>query len=197
MWRALCSLLLLLPLMLGCGEEEAITPPNLAADVEALRLVMIQDPAHQPLEEMERVAQDRPYEAARLLRTGVIPAAERQLARAEAVSVRTDEGGQLKRRLARAYRDRVGALRDYREVLEDGARDPDALMAALRAQSSADRAVLEHALACSFYGPEDTLRKGMQAFVERTGADELIVTAPIHDPAARLRSFELAAAAAA
>jgi len=143
MWRALCSLLLLLPLMLGCGEEEAITPPNLAADVEALRLVMIQDPAHQPLEEMERVAQDRPYEAARLLRTGVIPAAERQLARAEAVSVRTDEGGQLKRRLARAYRDRVGALRDYREVLEDGARDPDALMAALRAQSSADRAVLD------------------------------------------------------
>ncbi len=61
----------------------------------------------------------------------------------------------------------------------------------------ADRAVLDHALDCSFSGPEDALRRGMQAFVERTGADELIVTAPIHDPAARLRSLELAAAAAA
>jgi hypothetical protein len=36
----------------------------------------------------------------------------------------------------------VAALEQYRDVLEGGAADPEALMAALHAQSDADRAVL-------------------------------------------------------
>ena len=35
----------------------------------------------------------------------------------------------------------------------------------------------------------------MQAFIERTGADELMITSQIFDHAARLRSFEIAAEA--
>ncbi|HEX8537891.1 MAG TPA: LLM class flavin-dependent oxidoreductase, partial [Cystobacter sp.] len=56
-----------------------------------------------------------------------------------------------------------------------------------------ERARLEHALACSFVGTPATVRQGLERFIQRTGADELMVTAQIHDHAARLRSFELAA----
>ena len=42
-------------------------------------------------------------------------------------------------------------------------------------------------------GLDDT---GIAAFAARTGADELILTGQIYDHAARLRSFEIAAAAA-
>ena len=39
------------------------------------------------------------------------------------------------------------------------------------------------------------MRRGLEAFIARTGADELMVTAQIYDHQARLRSFELTAAA--
>jgi alkanesulfonate monooxygenase SsuD/methylene tetrahydromethanopterin reductase-like flavin-dependent oxidoreductase (luciferase family) len=42
-------------------------------------------------------------------------------------------------------------------------------------------------------GSPDTVRRGLQAFVERTGADEIIVTGQIFDHAARLRSFRIMA----
>lgn len=42
-------------------------------------------------------------------------------------------------------------------------------------------------------GPPATVREGIQAFVARTAVDELIITASMHDHAARLRSFELVA----
>ena len=48
------------------------------------------------------------------------------------------------------------------------------------------------ALACSAVGSPATVREGVRAFVERHRPDELILTANIHDPDARLRSFELA-----
>jgi luciferase family oxidoreductase group 1 len=54
-------------------------------------------------------------------------------------------------------------------------------------------AVLRHALACSVVGGPETVRRGLGEFVARTGADELMVTAQIHDHAARLRSFEILA----
>ncbi|HEY8426736.1 MAG TPA: LLM class flavin-dependent oxidoreductase, partial [Sandaracinaceae bacterium] len=60
----------------------------------------------------------------------------------------------------------------------------------------AERAILEHVLACSFVGSRETVRRGLEAFVARTGADELIVSAQIFDHAARLRSFEITAEAA-
>jgi hypothetical protein len=35
--------------------------------------------------------------------------------------------------------------------------------------------------------------RGLEAFVAQTGADELMIASQIHDHAARLRSYELAA----
>jgi luciferase family oxidoreductase group 1 len=58
-----------------------------------------------------------------------------------------------------------------------------------------DRAMLEQTLACSVVGSPETVRRGLAAFLERTRADELIVTAQIFDHAARVRSLELTAAA--
>ena len=55
------------------------------------------------------------------------------------------------------------------------------------------QALLAHSLSCAVVGAPETVRQGLRAFAERTGADELIVTAQIHDHAARLRSFEILA----
>ncbi len=57
------------------------------------------------------------------------------------------------------------------------------------------QALLAHSLSCAVVGGPETVRQGLRAFAERTGADELIVTAQIHDHAARLRSFEILAGA--
>lgn len=40
-------------------------------------------------------------------------------------------------------------------------------------------------------GSKDTVRDGVAAFAERTGADEIMVTGQIYDEAARFRSFEI------
>ena len=53
------------------------------------------------------------------------------------------------------------------------------------------RAILRQVLSCSAIGAPATVRDAIEAFVARTGADELMVTAQIHDHRARLRSFEL------
>jgi luciferase family oxidoreductase group 1 len=52
---------------------------------------------------------------------------------------------------------------------------------------------IEHALRYSFVGSAETVRRGLESFIEQTRADELMLTAQIFDHAARLRSFELAA----
>lgn len=46
-------------------------------------------------------------------------------------------------------------------------------------------------LACSIVGSPDTVRKGLEAFIARTGADELIVAAAIFDHEARKRSYSI------
>lgn len=48
-------------------------------------------------------------------------------------------------------------------------------------------------LTCSFVGSPETVRRGLQKFIEQTGVDELIVASAIYDHAARLRSYELLA----
>ncbi|HSV54926.1 MAG TPA: LLM class flavin-dependent oxidoreductase [Burkholderiaceae bacterium] len=57
----------------------------------------------------------------------------------------------------------------------------------------AERALLEQVLSCSAIGAPATVRAAMQAFIARTGADELMVTSQIFDHAARKRSYEIAA----
>ena len=58
-----------------------------------------------------------------------------------------------------------------------------------------EKAQVDHALSCAVVGSPDTVRDGLEAFIERTGADELIITAQIFDHAARKRSYELVAGA--
>ena len=60
--------------------------------------------------------------------------------------------------------------------------------------SEAERVSVERMLAVSAVGSAQTVARGLEALVERTAADELIVATAVHDPAARLRSYELLAA---
>ena len=55
---------------------------------------------------------------------------------------------------------------------------------------------VEHALGCAVIGDARQVREGIRAFAARHRADELMLTGNIFDHSARLRSFELAAAAA-
>ena len=57
------------------------------------------------------------------------------------------------------------------------------------------RAMLAEVLSCTAIGSGSSVKAQIEAFAARTGADELMVTSQIHDPKARLRSYELAAAA--
>ncbi len=58
-----------------------------------------------------------------------------------------------------------------------------------------EKAGVEQALACSVVGDAATVQRGIAEFIERNRPDELMLTANIFDHAARLRSFEIAAAA--
>ena len=58
---------------------------------------------------------------------------------------------------------------------------------------AAERHLLGQITACSAVGTPERVRGEMQAFVDRTGADEVIVSSHIYDHGARLRSYEIAA----
>ena len=55
------------------------------------------------------------------------------------------------------------------------------------------RAVVEDALGAAVVGGPETVRRGLEDLVARTGADELMVTANIFDHEKRKRSFEIVA----
>jgi luciferase family oxidoreductase group 1 len=62
------------------------------------------------------------------------------------------------------------------------------------ARDPADRTDPTNQTRVSFVGAPATIRPQVAEFVDRTGADELIVVSHIYDHAARLRSYEIAAA---
>jgi luciferase family oxidoreductase group 1 len=59
--------------------------------------------------------------------------------------------------------------------------------------SPIEKAMVSHAFREAVVGSATTVRRGVEAFLERTRVDELMITAAVHDHAARLRSFELVA----
>jgi luciferase family oxidoreductase group 1 len=61
--------------------------------------------------------------------------------------------------------------------------------------SADEKAHASPMLACSFVGARTTVRQELDAFIEKTGADEVIVASAIYDHAARLRSYDLLAQA--
>ena len=56
-----------------------------------------------------------------------------------------------------------------------------------------ERGILEQVLSCASIGTPEIVSSDLRNFVNRTGADELMITCQIFDHAARLRSFEIAA----
>ncbi|MGE0704840.1 MAG: LLM class flavin-dependent oxidoreductase [Vicinamibacterales bacterium] len=60
-----------------------------------------------------------------------------------------------------------------------------------------EREELARAFSCAVIGGPDTVRRGLQAMLDRTRADEMILACQIFDHAARLRSYEIAAQARA
>jgi len=54
-------------------------------------------------------------------------------------------------------------------------------------------AMLDHVLQCTAIGGSAAVERGIAAFLERTGADELMLTSSIYDHGARKRSLEIAA----
>lgn len=61
--------------------------------------------------------------------------------------------------------------------------------------SPVDVHLIDEALAYTVVGSVETVRRGLEAIVARTGADELMLASQIWDPAARLRCYEIAAEA--
>jgi luciferase family oxidoreductase group 1 len=56
----------------------------------------------------------------------------------------------------------------------------------------AERALLESVLSVAAIGSPETVREQMQAFIARTGADELMITCNMYEHEHRLRSYEIA-----
>lgn len=55
------------------------------------------------------------------------------------------------------------------------------------------RALIGQVLSCSAIGDSGAVKAKIEAFVERTGADELMITSQIYDHEARVRSYEIVA----
>lgn len=61
--------------------------------------------------------------------------------------------------------------------------------------SPVERSHVDSVMATHVIGDPDTVAEGLSSLVQRTGADELIISTRLHDLAARLRSLELVASA--
>ena len=55
------------------------------------------------------------------------------------------------------------------------------------------RDMLDDVLSCAAIGSPDTVKRSLQEFIERTGADELMITSQMFDHSARLRSYRITA----
>jgi luciferase family oxidoreductase group 1 len=56
-----------------------------------------------------------------------------------------------------------------------------------------ERGMLDQVLSAAAIGSPATVQRELEAFIARTGADELMITSQIYDHAARLRSYEITA----
>jgi luciferase family oxidoreductase group 1 len=59
--------------------------------------------------------------------------------------------------------------------------------------SPPERSMLDGVLSCSAIGSPETVARQTEAFIARTGADELMITSQIFDHGKRLRAYEIAA----
>jgi luciferase family oxidoreductase group 1 len=71
---------------------------------------------------------------------------------------------------------------------------PSAEAANTRPYTADERSLIRERLAGHVIGSPATVKDGLQRLVDDTGADELMITTPVHDHAARRRSYEICAA---
>jgi len=91
-------------------------------------------------------------------------------------------------RLATSLQQQFLALQRGRPVqLQPPVESMDALW------SPFERLQVEHVLREAIVGGPETVRQRLDAFIARTGADELMITSHIYDHAARVRSYEIVA----
>ncbi|MBU0724132.1 MAG: LLM class flavin-dependent oxidoreductase [Alphaproteobacteria bacterium] len=81
----------------------------------------------------------------------------------------------------------LGMIRGQRGLLPPPIDDIESLW------SPMEKAQAMRMLSCSFVGSPETIRRELEGFVARTGADELMIASAIYDHKARLRSYELLA----
>ncbi|SDH53209.1 LLM class flavin-dependent oxidoreductase [Bosea robiniae] len=105
------------------------------------------------------------------------------------VAAETDEEA---RHLATSLQQRfVGMVRGARGKLQPPIEDIEQYW------SPAEKAHVSGMLRYAFIGSPETLKRSLGAFVRETGADEIMITAPIFDHEKRKRSYELVAEIAA
>lgn len=105
------------------------------------------------------------------------------------VAAETDEEA---RHLATSLQQRfVGMVRGARGKLQPPIDDIEQYW------SPAEKAHVSQMLRYAFIGSPETLKRSLGAFIRETGADEIMITAPIFDHEKRKRSFELVAGIAA
>ncbi|WP_317203998.1 LLM class flavin-dependent oxidoreductase [Janthinobacterium sp.] len=73
------------------------------------------------------------------------------------------------------------------------ARLPPPVPGYLESLGPQEKALIDSVLSCSAIGAPDTVARQLRAFIERTGADELMITSQIHAHEHRLRSYEITA----
>jgi luciferase family oxidoreductase group 1 len=93
-----------------------------------------------------------------------------------------EEGRRLFTSLQQAF---VGLVRGRRGLLQPPVDSMENLW------TPAERAQVERMTRVSVVGSPGSVRRGLEAIVDATGADELMLTGQIFDHAARLRSFEI------
>ncbi len=84
-----------------------------------------------------------------------------------------------------AYQAFLGIIRDERELLQPPVRNMNELW------NEVEEAHVKQMLSSSFIGSPDTLEKNIQAFIDRTGINELMANAHIFDHEARMHSYKL------
>jgi luciferase family oxidoreductase group 1 len=86
-----------------------------------------------------------------------------------------------------------GALAFLKLRMNQPDRLPTPEEAATYDYTDVERAFVDERLANQIIGGPETVREGIAALLNATAADELMVTTLVHDPADRLRSFQLVA----
>ncbi len=110
---------------------------------------------------------------------------ERSYAMAAVNVFAADTDAEAARLFTSAQQRSLGIIRNDRGLLPPPVETMDDLW------SPHEKMQVGRMLACSIVGSRETVRRGMEQFIARTGADEVIVAAAIYDHAARLRSYEI------